>query len=110
MEITKRIKTTPKNIDMLFDIGGNINLKFFEALDIPQWKALTDKEYENEKYTYKCVFRISDELKDEIKKARGFKGIWELIKKYDKDRIEKYVKEEIRKHEEEIKNLKQLLN
>jgi len=109
MEITKKIKTTPKNIAMLFDIGGEINLRHCEAIDF-YGSYFNDYQFENEKFTFRCIFRVSDELADEMRKARGFNSVWKLYKKYNKEDIKRYVKEEIAKHEAEIKKLKKLLD
>ena len=40
MEITKKFKTTPKNIRMLYDIVGDINLKSYEAIDFDGYQFL----------------------------------------------------------------------
>jgi len=109
MEITKKLKTTPKNIEMLYEIGGNINLKYYEAIDFYGF-SFNDYQFENEKFIFKCVFRVPDELADEVKKVRGFNGIWSLYRKYNKENIKRYAEEEIKKHEEEIKKLKKLLD
>ena len=109
MEITKKIKTTPKNMDTLFDIGANnINLRFFEITDCMGCN-FSDDEYENEKYTYKCIFRIDEKFADELKKARGYNGVWKLIKKYDSDCIKEYVEQKMTKLQKEIEELKKLV-
>lgn len=59
---------------------------------------------------FKCVFRADEELAAEIKSARGFNGVWKLVKKYDPESIERYVDKKVKKHEEEIKKLKGLLD
>lgn len=94
---------------MLYDVAGEINLKFYEAIDFDGYQ-FSDYQFEYEKFTFKCLFRVPDKLADEVKKARGFNGVWELYKKYNKEGIKKYVNEEIKKHKEEIKNLKKLLD
>ena len=108
MELIKKIKTTPKNMEMLFNLGSVINLRYYEIMNFEG--ILSDFQYENSTYVFKCVFRADEELAAEIKSARGFNGVWKLVKKYDPESIKKYVDEKIKKHEEEIKKLKELLN
>jgi len=67
MEVIKKLETTPKNIAMLFNIGGELNLRHYEAIDF-YGSSFDDYQFENEKFTFKCVFRMPDELADEVKK------------------------------------------
>jgi len=72
MEITKTIKATLKEIEFLFETSGQINLKYYEAKNSPDY--IGNWAYENEKYSFKCIFRIPEELKEEIKCEGAISG------------------------------------
>jgi len=105
MEITKTIKATQKEIELLMSVSDNLNLKSFER---KEGGIIDDFQYENEPFNFKCTFRMSDELADEVKKARGFNAIWKLYKEFNQNAIKEYVETQIKKYEEEIKKLKEL--
>jgi len=109
MEITKKIKTTPKNIEMLFNIGGEINLRFYDVTDFYN-NQFNDYQFENEKFNFKCTFRVPDEIADEVKKARSFNGVWKLYEKYNAEAIVNYTNEQIKKYQKEITQLEQIKN
>ena len=101
MEIRKTFKATPLEMDMLFESWGDISLRYFEIDEI-----FTGDD--NKKYKYKAVFRISDELKNEIQKAKSFKKIFELYKKYNAEGLKEYINKKIKMYENEIKKLNKI--
>lgn len=107
MEITKRIKAIPKEIDLLMDTSQIIDLRYAKR---DGREVINDFEYENEKFNFKCVFRIPEELEEEVKKARGFKQIWALYKKHNKEAITEYVERKTNQLQKKIKELKELVN
>ena len=44
MELIKKIKTTPKNMEMLFDLGSVVNLRYYEIMNFEG--TLSDFQYE----------------------------------------------------------------
>ena len=105
MEIVKRIKAIPRDIDILLSTSQIIDLRYAERNGR---EVISNFEYENEKFNFRLTFRIPEELKEDLKKARGFKKIWELYKKHNRETIKEYVKREIEKHKKEIERLKNL--
>jgi len=105
MEIRKKIKATPKEMEFLFDTSELLNLKFYETNDFSH--CLSDYEYENSRFTYQCIFRIPDELKEEVKKARG-NGILKLWKRHNASMIRWWIENKRTALERRSAELKQL--
>jgi len=106
MEINKRITATPKEMEFLFNTSNTLNLKFYKTNDFSNY--LSDYEYKNSRFTYQCIFRIPDELKEEVKKARGYNGTLKLWKRYNASMIRWWIENKKTEFQRKLAELKQL--